>query len=100
MLTGVVTSEGTGVRCGDALNERGNRRLLQLLTPHAEAERLGFKKESQGSSLEWARIKTRSRFEELIRFKVAKSLKEFSDFMSLVAGHVTGGGGKATTTKT
>jgi hypothetical protein len=75
VLTGVVTSEGIGVRCGDALNEGGDRRLSQLFTPRAEAERLGFKQESQDFSLEWARIKTRSRFEELIRFKVAKSLK-------------------------
>jgi len=73
VLTGVVTSEGIGVRCGDALNEGGSRRLLQLFTPHVEAERLGFKT-SRKALLEWARIKTRSRFEELIRFKVAKSL--------------------------
>ena len=75
VLTGVVTSEGIGVQCGDALNESSNRRLLQLLTPHAEAERLGFKK-GRKALLEWTRIKTRSRFEELISFKVAMSLAQ------------------------
>ena len=45
VLTGVVTSEGIGKRCGDAMFEGCGRRLLQLFTPHAEAERLGFKTE-------------------------------------------------------
>ena len=45
VLTGVVTSEGIGKRRGDAMFEGCDRRLLQLFTPHAEAERLGFKTE-------------------------------------------------------
>ena len=73
MLTGVVTSEGIGKRSGDASFERSNRRLLQLFTPRAEAERLGFKI-GRKTGLERQRIKTQSRFEEMISLKVAKSL--------------------------
>jgi hypothetical protein len=43
VLTGVVTSKRRGKRSGDASFESGDRRLSQLFTPHAEAERLGFK---------------------------------------------------------
>jgi hypothetical protein len=43
VLTGVVTSERIGRRCGDASFEGGDRRLSRLFTPHAEAERLGLR---------------------------------------------------------
>jgi hypothetical protein len=39
-LTGVVTSEGIGKRCGDAPFEGSSNGLRLPLTPHAEAERL------------------------------------------------------------
>ena len=62
--------------------------LLLLLTPHAEAERLAVSDADKNASC----------FEEMIGLEVAQSLKLQS--LSLVAGVVTGGGGKATTTKT
>ena len=32
-VTAFETDEGIGERCGDALGERGGRRLLNLMTP-------------------------------------------------------------------
>jgi hypothetical protein len=85
MLTGVVTSEGTGKRCGDALFESSNRRLLQLshpaLKPKGLAERI-----SRKAFPERQRIKTQSRFEEMIDLKVADSRSQSSDARASLPG--------------
>ena len=43
-VTVFETVEGIGTRCGDALRERRSRRLLILMTPLVEAERLSWRK--------------------------------------------------------
>jgi hypothetical protein len=46
------------------------------------------------------RIKTKNAFRQGTTGKKAKVAQMLSSILSLVAGNVTGGGGKATTTKT
>ena len=67
--------------------------------PTLKPKGLASRPKLKNRSLERLRIKTRSRFEEMISLEVAKSLESF-ETSSLVARDVTGGGGKATRTKT
>ena len=88
-----------GGRSGDASSE-GNRRADKwrlLFTPRVEAERLAGGKVSRGIFPVSARIKTGRAREEPISLVGAKAAQRK---LSLVAGDVTGGGGKATTPKT
>jgi len=73
-----MTSEGTGKRCGDASFESSNRRLLQLLHPTLKPKGLGFGRVARLSQA--TRIKTQSRFEEVINLEVAESRSQSSDF--------------------
>jgi hypothetical protein len=93
MLTGTLT--GTGKRDGGGNAPSGNRRSGKPLfsTSGAEAERLGADPSADGSEV--IRIKTDDAQREMIDPKGATPLTIFGS-LSLVAGNVTGGGGKAT----
>jgi hypothetical protein len=95
MLTGTLTGIKRWNECGDASFE--DRRSGKPLsgTLGAEAERLA---EIDRKEDRVARIKTKQRSREMISLLSATPLTSKDE--SLVAGNVTGGGGKATRTKT
>src|SRR5215203_1034048 len=100
MLTGFLT--GTGKRSKAVTHclrvTKDGKKLL--FTPCIEAERLGSKKRLKNHFWSLPDKNGKHFLARNHRKGEQKSLKELSSKLSLVAGNVTGGGGKATTTKT
>ena len=96
MLTGILTGIERWSGGGDTPFEDGRSGKPPSGTFEAEAERLGA--DGLANRIGVARIKTSNAQLEMISQAGATPLK--SKDMSLVAGDVTGGGGKATKQKT